>query len=57
MARRLSAPTPPRARQRGLSLVELMVGITVGMIIVAGVSLMMVNQIDEHRRLSLETQI
>lgn len=46
-----------RSRQGGLSLVELMVGITVGMIIVAGASTMMVNQIDEHRRLTLETQI
>jgi len=35
-----------RSRQGGLSLVELMVGITVGMIIVAGASTMMVNQID-----------
>jgi type IV pilus assembly protein PilW len=34
-----------------------MVGITVGMIIVAGASTMMVNQIDDHRRLTLETQI
>ncbi len=57
MVRRQSAPSAPRRRQVGLSLVELMVGITVGMIIVAGASMMMVNQIDEHRRLTLETQI
>lgn len=48
---------PTRRVQRGLSLVELMVGITVGMIIVAGASMMMVSQIDDHRRLTLETQI
>lgn len=46
-----------RAAQRGLSLIEMMVGIVVGMIVVAGASLMMVTQIGEHRRLMLETQI
>jgi len=46
-----------RRRQSGLSLIELMVGITVGMIVVAGASLMMTNQVSEHRRLTLETQI
>ena len=44
-------------RQRGLGLVELMVGITVGLIVATGASLMAVNQINEHRRLMLETQI
>ena len=44
-------------RQRGLGLVELMVGITVGLIVAAGASMMAVNQINEHRRLMLETQI
>lgn len=44
-------------RQRGLSLVELMVGITIGMIVTAGASLVAVNQINEHRRLMQETQI
>ena len=42
---------------RGISLVELMVGIAVGMVVVAGATVMMVNQINEHRRLMLETQI
>ncbi|QPF73847.1 hypothetical protein G8A07_13580 [Roseateles sp. DAIF2] len=42
---------------RGLGLVELMVGLTVGLIVVAGASVMMVGQIGEHRRLMLETQI
>lgn len=46
-----------RARARGFSLIELMVGIAVGMIVVAGASLMMTNQISDHRRLTLETQV
>ncbi len=46
-----------RKNSRGISLVELMVGITVGMIVVAGASVMMTNQIAEHRRLTLETQV
>lgn len=44
-------------RQRGLGLVELMVGITIGLIVAAGASMVAVNQINEHRRLMLETQI
>lgn len=44
-------------QQRGLGLVELMVGITVGLIVAAGASMVAVNQINEHRRLMLETQI
>lgn len=43
--------------QHGLGLVELMVGITVGLIVSAGASMVAVNQINEHRRLMLETQI
>ncbi len=48
---------PAKTRQRGISLIELMVGITVGMIVVAGASLMMTGQLAEHRRLMLETQV
>ncbi len=44
-------------RQRGLGIVELMVGITVGLIVAAGASMVAVNQINEHRRLMLETQV
>lgn len=44
-------------RQAGLGLVELMVGITVGLIVAAGASMIAVNQISEHRRLILETQM
>jgi prepilin-type N-terminal cleavage/methylation domain-containing protein len=46
-----------RGVQRGLSLVELMVGITVGLIVTAAASMVAVNQITEHRRLMLETQL
>jgi prepilin peptidase dependent protein B len=46
-----------RRLQQGFSLIEMMVGISVGMIVVAGASVMMVNQLDDHRRLVLETQV
>ena len=46
-----------RSTQRGFSLVELMVGITIGLIVTAGASVVAVNQINEHRRLMLETQV
>ncbi|KQW43591.1 hypothetical protein ASD88_16185 [Pelomonas sp. Root662] len=46
-----------RVTQRGLSLVELMVGITIGLIVAAGASMVAVNQINEHRRLMLEVQV
>lgn len=46
-----------RQAQRGLGLVELMVGITVGLIVAAGASMVAVNQINEHRRLMLEMQL
>lgn len=44
-------------RQRGLSLVELMVGITAGMFIVAAASMLATNQLNDNRRLMLETQV
>lgn len=43
--------------QRGLSLVELMVGITIGMIVAAGATMVALNQVSEHRRLMSETQM
>lgn len=42
---------------RGLSLVELMVGITIGLIVVAGATLLTATQLSENRRLLLETQV
>jgi prepilin-type N-terminal cleavage/methylation domain-containing protein len=44
-------------RQRGMSLVELMVGITIGLFIVAAASLLVGNQLTDNRRLLLETQL
>ncbi len=49
--------TSRRAGQAGLSLVELMVGLTVGLFVVAGASLMASNYLTDNRRLMLETQI
>ncbi|MDR7267474.1 type IV pilus assembly protein PilW [Pelomonas saccharophila] len=43
--------------QRGLGLVELMVGITVGLIVTAGAAMVATRQINEHRRLMLEVQM
>lgn len=43
--------------QRGMSLVELMVGITIGLFIVAAATLMVGNQLSDNRRLLLETQL
>ncbi len=40
-----------------MSLVELMVGITIGLFIVAAASLMVGNQLSDNRRLLLETQL
>jgi len=45
------------SHQRGLSLVELMVGIAVGLFVVAGATLLVSNQLGDNRRLLLETQI
>ena len=47
----------PGAPARGLSLVELMVGITIGLIVVAGATLLTATQLSDNRRLLLETQV
>lgn len=46
-----------RGSQRGLSLVELMVGIAIGLFVVAGATMLVTNQLSDNRRLLLETQI
>lgn len=43
--------------QRGLSIVELMVGITIGLFVLAGASMVTVNQLADNRKLLLEAQI
>ncbi len=45
------------AHQRGLSLVELMVGITIGLFVVAAASLVVTSQLTDNRRLLLELQV
>jgi type IV pilus assembly protein PilW len=53
-----AAPARRKLRQsRGISLVEMMVGIAIGLIIVAAASLMVAGQLADNRRLLLETQI
>ncbi len=47
----------PGGTQRGMGLVELMVGITVGLIVTAGAAVVATRQINEHRRLMLEVQM
>jgi len=50
-------PTTTRSRQAGLSMVELMVGVAIGLFVVAGATLAVSNQLGDNRRLMLETQI
>jgi type IV pilus assembly protein PilW len=44
-------------RQRGLSIVELMVGVAVGLFVVAAASMLVSSQLSSNRRLLLDTQI
>ena len=44
-------------RQAGLSLVELMVGVAIGLFVVAGATVVVSNQLGDNRRLMLEAQI
>lgn len=46
-----------RLRQQGMSLVELMVGIAVGLFVVSGALALVVSQLGDNRRLLLETQL
>ncbi|MBL8342441.1 MAG: hypothetical protein JNL30_13310 [Rubrivivax sp.] len=46
-----------RLRARGLSLVELMVGVAVGLFVVAAATVMVSSQLGENRRLLLESQL
>jgi Tfp pilus assembly protein PilW len=46
-----------RRRQQGLSLVELMVGIVVGMFVVAAASMLVAGQLADNRRMLLEVQV
>lgn len=46
-----------RLHQRGLSIVELMVGVAVGLFVVAAASMLVATQLSDNRRLTLETQV
>jgi type IV pilus assembly protein PilW len=46
-----------RRRQSGLSIVELMVGVAIGLFVVAAASLVVTTQLGDNRRLLLETQL
>ena len=46
-----------RSNQRGLTLVELMVGLAVGLFVLAGATLVVSSQLNDNRTLLLETQI
>lgn len=46
-----------RPRQRGLSIVELMVGVAVGLFVVAAASMLVAAQLSDNRRLTLEMQV
>ncbi len=48
---------PSKREQRGLSLVEMMVGVAVGLFVVAGAATVASTQMVENRRLLLETQV
>lgn len=55
---RLSTPrVRSRPHQLGLSLVELLVGVAIGLFVVAGAALLVSNQLGDNRRLMLEMQI
>lgn len=48
---------PARRSGRGLSIVELMVGITIGLFILAGATMVLTTQLGDNRRLLLEAQV
>lgn len=49
--------SPGRARQAGLSIVEMMVGVTIGLFVVAGATLLVAGQLSSNRLLVVDTQI
>jgi type II secretory pathway component PulJ len=50
-------PGHARRPPRGLSIVELMVGIAIGLFVVAAASMLVATQLSDNRRLTLETQV
>lgn len=54
---RISITRPPALPQRGLSLVELMVGVAIGLFITAAAAMLVSTQLSSNRQLLVETQI
>ena len=52
-----SATLARQRRQRGLSIVELMVGVAIGLFVVAAATMLVSTQLSDNRRLMLETQV
>ncbi|MCC7152198.1 MAG: hypothetical protein IT501_09335 [Rubrivivax sp.] len=52
-----TARTLGAARQRGLSIVELMVGVAVGLLVVAATAMMAATQMSDNRHMLLEVQV
>jgi type IV pilus assembly protein PilW len=50
-------PSASPRRQRGLSIVELMVGVAIGLFVVAAATMLVSTQLSDNRRLMLETQV
>lgn len=55
--RMLNRSFMPARRQRGMTLVELMVGIAVGLFVVAGATKLLVDNLTNNRRLLVETRV
>lgn len=53
----MTARLLPQRVQRGLSLVEMMVGITIGLFVVAAASMVVTTQLRENKQLLVETQL
>ena len=53
----LSRHPHARRHQRGLSIVEMMIGITIGLLVVAAASMVVSTQLVENRNLLVETQV
>jgi len=51
------SPSLGRASNAGLSLIEVLVALVVGLLVVAGASVMLLNQLKGHRRLLLESRL
>lgn len=56
-SQQIRAASARSCKQRGLSIVELMVGIAVGLLVVAAASMLTATQLSDNRRMMLEMQV